>query len=251
MMFVIAFVEPSAEYLESSNLNARAMFKDRKEAGEKLGRALERYRDQHALVLGIPRGGAETAYYVAKHLNADLSLVITRKLGFPFNPEAAFGAVAEDGSIYISALARQSLSAGQINQVLEQEKQEIRRRIEKLRRGKPLPGIKGRTVIITDDGIATGATLLATIELCKKKKAGKIVVAAPVSGPEMEDLLREKVDDVVILEKPRIFDAVSQGYLNFHNLTDDEALAFLDGWEVEHSHASFEPYHQQTKAKNW
>ena len=204
------------------------MFKNRKDAGEKLGKALEQYKDRHVLVLGIPRGGAETAYYVARQLGAEMSLVVTRKLGYPLNPETAFGAVAEDGSIYISEPGRQSLSPKEINTVLEQQKEEIRRRIQKLRRGKPLPDLKGRTVIIADDGIATGATLLATIEMCRKKKAKKIIAAAPVAGADMEGILRYLVDDVVILEKPHFYHAVSQGYEEFSNLSDEEALAFFD-----------------------
>lgn len=211
------------------------MFRDRKDAGEQLGRALEQYRNQDVLVLGIPRGGAETAYYVAKYLNADLSLVITRKMGYPFNPEAAFGAVAEDGSIYISEAAKNELSTEEINAVLQQQKQEIERRIQTLRRGKPLPPMKGRTVIITDDGIATGATLFATIALCKKNEVAKIVVASPIAGKRMETILRSKVDDFVILEIPPFYSAVSQGYEDFYNLTDEEALAFMDKWEREHN----------------
>ncbi|MGC1241915.1 MAG: phosphoribosyltransferase family protein [Chryseosolibacter sp.] len=211
------------------------MFRNRKDAGEQLGRALEQYRNQDVLVLGIPRGGAETAYYVAKYLNADLSLVITRKMGYPFNPEAAFGAVAEDGSIYISEAAKNELSTEEINAVLQQQKQEIERRIQTLRRGKPLPPMKGRTVIITDDGIATGATLFATIALCKKNEVAKIVVASPIAGKRMETILRSKVDDFVILEIPPFYSAVSQGYEDFYNLTDEEALAFMDKWEREHN----------------
>lgn len=211
------------------------MFRNRKDAGEQLGRALEQYRNQDVLVLGIPRGGAETAYYVAKYLNADLSLVITRKMGYPFNPEAAFGAVAEDGSIYISEAAKNELSTEEINAVLQQQKQEIERRIQTLRRGKPLPPMKGRTVIITDDGIATGATLFATIALCKKNEVAKIMVASPIAGKRMETILRSKVDDFVILEIPPFYSAVSQGYEDFYNLTDEEALAFMDKWEREHN----------------
>ncbi|HET9485850.1 MAG TPA: phosphoribosyltransferase family protein [Chryseosolibacter sp.] len=211
------------------------MFRDRKDAGQKLGYALEKYRKRNVLVLGIPRGGVETAYYVAKHLNADLSLVVTRKLGFPYNPEAAFGAVAEDGSLYVSPIARQELSDEEMNAVLESQKEEIRRRVQKLRKGKELPDLKDRTVIIVDDGIATGATLFATIELCKKRKAGKIVVAAPIAGKRMEDILRKTVDDFVILEIPPFYSAVSQGYEDFSNLSDDEALAFMDKWDKEHT----------------
>ena len=215
------------------------MFEDRKDAGERLGRALEKYRNMGVLVLGIPRGGVETAYYVAKHLNAELSVVITRKLGYPSNPETAFGAVAEDGSVYISDAAALNLSKDEMSEVLRQQKEEIKRRIKKLRRGNPLPEIKDRMVIIADDGIATGATLFATIELCKKRIPAKIIVAAPIAGERMEGILSEMVDEVVILETPPFYNAVSQGYENFNNLSDEEALSFIETWEKEHPAAVF------------
>lgn len=209
------------------------MFRDRKDAGEKLAHALEKYKNMDVLVLGIPRGGVETAYYVANYLNADLSVVITRKLGYPSNPEAAFGALAEDGSVYISEIAKYNLTEAEINEVLKEQQQEIRRRIKKLRQGRPLPDITNKIVIIVDDGIATGATLFATIGLCKNKKAGKIVVAAPIADARTEHILEGVVDDVVILETPSYYTAVSQGYEHFYNLTDQEALAFINKWEEE------------------
>lgn len=207
------------------------MFFDRKDAGEKLGQALEHYQNKDVLVLGIPRGGAETAYYVARHLHADLAMVVTRKLGYPSNPEAAFGAIAEDGSLYISDMAHNVLSAEEMNEVLQFQKEEIKRRIQKLRKGKPLPELKDRIVIVVDDGIATGATLFATIELCKKRKAKKIIVAAPISGTDMKNKLLHLVDEVVILTTPEFYTAVSQGYENFSDLSDEEAMMFMDKWE--------------------
>jgi predicted phosphoribosyltransferase len=177
----------------------------------------------------------ETAYYVAEHLNADLSLVIVRKLGYPFNPEAAFGAVAEDDSVYLFEEAKRLLTEEEIYETLSREREEIQRRIQKLRRGKPLPDMKGRTVIIVDDGIATGATVFVVIELCKKQSAGKVVVAAPVSGNDIKIALRRVAHDVVILETPPFYSAVSQGYNNFWNLTDEEALNFMDKWEEKHT----------------
>ncbi len=212
-----------------------AAFRDRRDAGEQLAVALEKYKNQNPLVIGIPRGGVETAYYVAKYLNAELTLIVTRKLGYPIDPEFAFGALAEDGSLYLSKMAPVNLSEEARNEVIDKQKLEIQRRIQKLRGGKPLPAIKGRTVIIVDDGIATGATLFATIMLCQNQKAGKIVVAAPISGYEMLETLEEKVDDVVILETPFDYHAVSQGYDHFYNLTDEEALEFLEKWQQEFS----------------
>jgi len=215
------------------------MFEDRKDAGERLARALEKYRNMGVLVLGIPRGGVETAYYVAKHLNAELSVVITRKLGYQNNTEIAFGAVAEDGSVYISDTARFDISKEEMNEALRQQKEEIKRRIKKLRRGKPLPEIRDRIVIIADDGIATGATLIATIDLCKKRMPAKLIAAAPIADDHMRAVLKEMVDEVVILETPSFFRSVSQGYENFNNLSDEEALLFIQTWEKEHPAAAF------------
>jgi predicted phosphoribosyltransferase len=209
------------------------MFTDRKDAALKLAKALEKYKDKNAVVLGIPRGGAETAYYVALHLNAELSLLVSRKLGHPANPEYAFGAIAEDGSIYLNPSSSGQLSDETIQEVVDEQKKEIARRITILRQGKPLPELKGRTVILVDDGIATGATLFAAIEMCKKRKAGKLIVAAPVSGYEMEEELADKADEVLILEKPDDYYAVSQAYQVFYNLTDDDALKFMQRWERE------------------
>jgi predicted phosphoribosyltransferase len=217
------------------------MFTDRKDAALILAKALEKYKDKNAVVLGIPRGGAETAYYVALHLNAEFSLLVSRKLGHPANPEYAFGAIAEDGSIYLSPSARQELSEEAINTVVDEQKKEIERRIKILRKGKPLPVLKGRTVILVDDGIATGATIFAAIEMCKNRNAGKIIVAAPVSGYEMEDKLAGKADEVIILEKPEDYYAVSQAYQSFYNLSDDDALGFMQRWEKEKGILKDEP----------
>jgi putative phosphoribosyl transferase len=209
------------------------MFRDRKDASIQLGLALEKYKNKNALVLGIPRGGAETAYYVAKYLGTDMSLAVTRKIGHPQNPEYAIGALAEDGSLYLSPEASSYFSQEAIDTLKKEQEKEIKRRVQAFRQGNPLPDLKNRTVIIVDDGIATGATLLATIMLCKNKKAGKLVVAAPVAGEEMSQKLREMVDDVVILETPYQYRAVSQAYQNFFNLSDEEAISFMERWKNE------------------
>ncbi|MDX5480749.1 MAG: phosphoribosyltransferase, partial [Hymenobacteraceae bacterium] len=160
-------------------------------------------------------------------------LLISRKLGHPGNPEYAIGAIAEDGSVYISARAREEVAQEAIDRATEKQKQEIQRRIEILRQGKPLPSLEGKTVILVDDGIATGATLFAAIKMCRNQKAGKVVVAAPVSGREKKKELQELVDEVVVLETPKVYFAVSQAYEAFYDLTDAEALAFMDRWKKE------------------
>ena len=210
------------------------MFHDRTDAAKQLAIALHQYQGTNAIVLGIPRGGVEIAYHVAKHLNADFSLLVIRKLGYPDNPEAAFGAIAEDGSIYLSKEATGSVSKEEINAVIAEERTEIARRIRILRRGKSIPELSGKTVIIADDGIATGATIFSAISFCSKRDPLRLVVAAPIAGLDIKNQLDGLVDDVIILETPPFFYAVGQGYENFENLSDDQTAAFIESWETEH-----------------
>jgi putative phosphoribosyl transferase len=203
------------------------MFKNRKDAGEKLAQALEKYRKENPVILAIPRGGVEVGLQVAAKLNADFSLIIARKLPFPDNPEAGFGAIAENGSTFIFENAYYWLAGETIEEIKQQQIAEIERRIQALRKGDPLPDISGRTVIIIDDGIAMGSTMRAAIELCKNKKAGKIVVAVPVAGREVAEKLQEKVDELVVLEIPAYFRAVAQAYERWYDVSDEEVLDLL------------------------
>lgn len=204
------------------------MFSDRKDAALQLAKALAEYHDQHAVVLGIPRGGAETGYYVARELHAEFSLLIARKLGHPTNPEYAIGAVAEDGSRYLNPRVSPPVDEVIIDRLVQAQQVEIDRRIRLLRKGEPLPLLQGKIVILVDDGIATGSTLFAAIECCKKKRPLKLVVASPISGSDQCAHLKRLVDDVVILETPADFYAVSQGYASFPQLSDEEAKRFYD-----------------------
>ncbi len=203
------------------------MFKNRKDAGEKLAQALEKYRIENPVILAIPRGGVEVGLQVAAKLNADFSLIIARKLPFPDNPEAGFGAIAENGSTFIFENAYYWLAGETIEEIKQQQIAEIERRINTLRGGNPLPEIAGRTVIIIDDGIAMGSTMRAAIELCKNKKAGKIVVAVPVAGKEVAEKLQEKVDELIVLEIPANFRAVAQVYERWYDVSDEEVLDLL------------------------
>jgi predicted phosphoribosyltransferase len=208
------------------------MFKDRQDAGEKLARALGHYRGKGVLVLAIPRGGAEVGFEVARRLGAEFSLIVSRKLPFPDNPESGFGAIAEDGSAYLSEGASAWVDPGEVKRIAEEQKREIVRRIEALRGGKPLPRISARTVILVDDGIAMGSTMRASIMLCRRAKAGKVVVAAPVAGPDVAEEMERLADEAVILETPRFFQAVAQVYQNWYDLTDEDVLAILAKWRA-------------------
>lgn len=199
------------------------MFYNRQDAGEQLGRALKKYQNgEDVIVLGIPKGGVATAYYVADFLRVPFSMIVARKLGFPRNPEAAFGAIAEEGGKYLNPYATKGMASQTIKAVMREEQKEMEHRIDRLRMGKPLPDLKDKVVILVDDGIATGATILAAIQTCKKQDATKIVVAAPVSSGTMYNQLKREVDEVVILDIPENYYAVSQVYEEFSDFTEDE-----------------------------
>lgn len=206
------------------------MFEDRKDAGLKLGAALEAKDIKDPLVLAIPKGGVEVGYFIASHLDAEFSLIVTRKLPLPYNPEAGFGAMAEDGSLYLHNKAQNWLDKQTQKEIISKQKEEIKRRIKTLRQNEPVPEIKNKNVILVDDGIAMGSTMRASIAMCKKKKAGKIIAAAPVSSPSMEKSLKKECDEVIILEKPIGFQAVAQVYLNWYDVPDSEVKKFMKKW---------------------
>jgi len=204
------------------------MFKDRRDAGIKLAHALAKYKDGSVLVLAIPRGGVEVAYRVAEFLGADLSLLISRKLPYPDNPEAGFGAVAEDGSTFIFDDAARRLSRETVERIIKTQIEEIGRRIEVLRKGRPLPAMAGRTVVLVDDGLAMGSTMRAAVALCRRARAGNIIVAVPVAGAEVAGELAKMVDELVVLETPAFFYAVAQVYENWYDVPDEEVLEIME-----------------------
>ena len=204
------------------------MFQDRTDAGKQLASALRKYKKEKPLVLAIPRGGVEVGYQVAQYLQADFSMIVTRKLPYPDNPEAGFGAIAEDGSLYLLEEAKQWLSQARIQKIIEEQKQEIQRRITVLRQGKPLPEISGRTILLIDDGIAMGSTMHAAVLVCQNKKAKHIIVAAPVASEQVAEEFEQIVDEVVILQKPTFFYAVAQAYRQWYDLTDEEVLKYIE-----------------------
>lgn len=209
------------------------MFQDRTDAGKQLAQALEGYGDDNVLVLAIPRGGAELGYQVAKHLDAEFSILVSRKLPFPDNPEAGFGAMAEDGSRFIFKDAASHLPAPTIERIVEDQTDEIERRIRVLRGGGPLPEIENRTVILVDDGIAMGSTMRASIRSCKNRNAGKIVVAVPVASPQVAREIEDMVDELIVLETPPFFRAVAQVYEHWHDVSDEEVLDIMETWRAE------------------
>jgi len=207
------------------------LFRHRTDAGQQLARALSQYRDKNPLVLAIPKGGIAVAREVARFLEAPMSVVITRKLPFPDNPESGFGAIAEDGSVFLHPMAEFRVPRRTIESIIREQEREIERRVRVLRKGTPLPGIEGRTVILVDDGIAMGSTMRASIKLCRKLRAQAVIVAAPVSGRETAEDMRKFADGVVILEKPVSFRAVAQVYQHWYDVSDQEAVELLEKHE--------------------
>jgi predicted phosphoribosyltransferase len=206
------------------------IFKDRKEAGLMLGKILEKeYKDKNALVLGIPRGGIVVACEIAIVLRAELSVVITKKLPHPSHAEFAIGAAAEDGSVFLSNDSA-GVSFDTIQGIVRKQSREIESRIQRFRHGRPLPDMQNRIVIIVDDGIATGSTLMPAVKLCKARRAAWIVVAAPIAPPGNLDELKEMADDIVIFQQPNTFSAIGDVYQDFHQLTDHEVNTILEAY---------------------
>lgn len=203
------------------------IFKDRKEAGQKLGKALEYYKHCDCVVLAIPKGGVEVGFYVALHLNLPFSIIVVRKLPFPENPEAGFGAIAEDESAYFVNKVYDWMPFEKIQRIIDEQKEEVKRRVTVLRNDAPLPHITGKTVLLIDDGIAMGSTMQAAVMLCRNQKAKKIVVASPVAAMETAMEMARIADEVVILSKPTDFRAVADYYQNWYDVSDEEVIEIL------------------------
>jgi len=207
----------------------KMIFRDRLDAGEKLAELLLEYKGERTAVIAIPRGGVEVGYVVASKLGSPLEVTVPRKIGSPMDPELAVGAVAEDGTIYIDEEVSKMIGIRDdwIEVEAERELQEVRRRIEVYREGKPLPSLKECTVLLVDDGIATGATIIATARFLRKLDPERLVIAAPVAPPEVVPKLSKEADDLRFVETPSPFFAIGQFYQDFSQLSDSQVLEYL------------------------
>lgn len=206
------------------------VFKDRVEAGEKLADKLEGVVKGKGVVLGVPRGGVVTAKVVAEELDWSLEVIVTKKIGYPGHEELAMGAIAEDGEPVWDERLRQraGLAAKEEKELVNQIREEkVKRYVKEFRKGKDL-GVKDKTVIVVDDGIATGRTVEAGIKWLRAEGAGKIVVAVPTCAKETAKKLKKLVDEWVCLDEPWNFMAVGQFYREFPQVSDEEVKSMLD-----------------------
>lgn len=205
------------------------IFSDRAEAGRKLGEALGPRAD--ALILGIPRGGVVIAREAAAITGGDLDVIVPRKLGAPMNPELGIGAVAADGTTVLDERLVRALGVSEqyIAREVARQVEEIQRRLEMYRRGRPELKVVGRECVVADDGVATGGTAEVALQSCRAQGASKVTLGVPVAPAESLDRLRAACDEVVCLETPSPFAAVGQWYTNFPQVSDDEVLEALGG----------------------
>jgi putative phosphoribosyl transferase len=205
------------------------MFRDRAHAGRLLSAKLERYQAERPLVLGLTRGGVPVAFEVARHLEADLDVMVVRKIGAPGSPEYALGAIAEGGAVYLNREALRDVGIGddQVADLAEREAVELARRVRVYRGDRRLPDLAGRTVLVVDDGVATGATARAAARSARQCGALRVVLAAPVIAATSAAELRSEFDEVIAVELPETFYAVSQWYQRFTQVSDEEVLECL------------------------
>ena len=205
------------------------LFKDRRHAGGLLAQKLKYYRDQQPLILAVPRGGVTVAEPVWRELGGELDLIITRKIGAPDQPELAIGAVTGDGFTMLNdqIVSRLHVSEEYIGKAADQVQSEIKRRLNDYRGNRPFPSVDDRPVILVDDGVATGYTLLAALRSLQKKNPARLILAVPVGPPDTLSILEREVDELVYVEAPSDFAAVGQFYRDFGQVNDDEVKAVL------------------------
>jgi predicted phosphoribosyltransferase len=215
-------------------------FINREEAGRLLAEELKRYADEDTIVLGIPRGGIVVAWEIARILHAEFDIILARKLGAPGNPELAIGAVSEDGVLLLDEdLCQGSGPIDEIAGYVEDEREKqytlIAESVERFRSGRKRSLLNGRTVIVTDDGLATGATMQASLRTVRKSAPKRLIAAVPVGSMDALDRVAAEADEAIALKAPPVFYAVSQFYEYFEQVGDDEVIAALDAGRIKGS----------------
>jgi len=208
-------------------------FHDRGQAGRELAERLRIQQEKGALpdpvVLALPRGGVAVAHEVARALDAPLDVLVVRKIGVPYQEEFGVGAIVGDDDPLFDgrALEQLGLSESALAPVVEREREELHRRERLYRQGRPAPDLRGRTVIVVDDGLATGSTARAALRSVRRQAPGRVVLAVPVGSPEAADLMRAEADEVLCPHRPPTFMAVGLCYEEFDQLTDEDVLKAL------------------------
>jgi putative phosphoribosyl transferase len=204
-------------------------FRDRREAGRRLAERLSGLQASSPLVLGLPRGGVPVAFEVAQALRAPLDVLVVRKLGVPFQPELGMGAVGEDGVRVLNTdvLRQAGVSDAQLAEIEARERTEVEERAGRLRRGRPAVPLRGRTVVIVDDGLATGGTARAAVRVARERGAARVVLAVPVAPPDTVAALRRDADDVIAVETPEPFFAIGGWYTDFSPTSEQEVVELL------------------------
>ena len=206
-----------------------ALFADRGDAGRKLAESLARFRDEQPIVVALPRGGVPVGFEVARALDAPLDIALVRKIGAPYQPEYGIGAIAEGGVRVIRSedIEMTGITAEQIDEITARETEELERRA-RIYRGdrEPIP-VEGRTVIVVDDGIATGGTAVAAARVLRHRGAARVILAVPVGPPGCEIRLADEFDRVICLEEPHGFFGIGQFYVDFGQVSDDEVVELL------------------------
>jgi putative phosphoribosyl transferase len=209
----------------------QALFAHRSEAGRALARRLLRFKAERPVVLALPRGGVPVGFEVAHSLDAPLDLVLVRKIGAPFQPELAIGAVVDGGrpqTVLNEEMVREFQILGSyIAEQSARELEEIERRRELYLAGRARAPVEARTAIVVDDGIATGATMEAALHATRRADPKRLVLATPVAPPDTIERLRAQADEVVCLATPRLFDAIGSFYEDFRQLSDEEVVDLL------------------------
>ena len=205
-------------------------FEDRRDAGRKLAAKLTRFRDGRCVVFGLPRGGVPVAYEISRSLGAPLDVFVSRKLGAPDQPEFGIGAVAAGGVRVLSTevIRRLGIPDEYVERVTAQEIAEVNRRLRFFRGGRPEVEVAGSTVILVDDGLATGVTARAAVEALKLRKPGRLILAAPVCAAQTAELFAPRVDELMCLASPSDLGAIGLWYRNFDQTTDQEVVQLLE-----------------------
>ena len=211
------------------------LFRNRSEAGRLLAAHLSEYENRSdVIVLALPKGGVPVAAEVASAIAAPLDVLVVRKIGVPWNPEFAVGAIASDGMLVLDTdtMRQLGLTRDSLDQVIQAEQRELRRRERLFRRGRPFPDLADQVVVLVDDGLATGATMQAAVMALRSRAPSRVVVAVPVASRSALVMLDQVVDSVVCLAAPEPFHAVGVWYEDFDQTTDEEVLALLARREV-------------------